>query len=118
MYDEREARQLSIRAINQFMKASDISTQEIADGQRTLGFLKDGKAPIQTKDGILCSALASYLKSLKSIERFMISDPAFRGFDGSNPLLTALNKEISLTLDTKAQLCHDELPKRQSRIDW
>lgn len=117
MYDEREARQLSVRALNQFIKSPDLSTQESADGQKTIGFLKDGKAPIK-QGGILCTALASYLKSLKSIESFMISDPAFRGFDGSNPLLIALNKEISLTLDTKAQLCHDELPKRQSRIDW
>src|SRR6185503_3516035 len=118
MYDEREARQLCIRAINQFMKSSDISLQESADGQKTLGFLKDAKAPITIHSGIVCSSLASYLKSLKSIESFMISDPAFRGFDGSNPLLVALNKEVSLTLDTKAQLCHDDLPKRQSRIDW
>jgi hypothetical protein len=118
MYDEREARQLCIRALNQFLKSSDILIHESADGEKTLGLLKDGKAPIQTNGGILCRALASYLKSLKSIENFMISDPAYRGFDGSNPLLMALNKEISLTLDTKAQLCHDELQKRQSRIDW
>jgi len=116
MFDEREARQLCTRAINQFMNSSDVSTLEKADGKKVLDLIKSGKE--YSNSGILCSALASYLKSLKSVENFMISDPAFRGFDGSNPLLVALNKEIGLTLDTKAQFCHDDLPKRQSRIDW
>ena len=118
MYDAKEARQLCIRAIKQYTKASDISTQEKADGRRTLGLLNEGGDPSKTPGGILCVALASYLKSLKSIENFMLSDPSFLGFDGSNPLLVALNKEISLTLDTKGQICHDDVPKRQSRIDW
>jgi hypothetical protein len=48
----------------------------------------------------------------------MIADPQFRGFEGSNPLLVALNKEIGLALDAKGQLCHEDVPKRQSRIDW
>lgn len=84
MYDAKEARQLCIRAIKQYTKASDISTQEKADGRRTLGLLNEGGDPSKTPGRILCVALASYLKSLKSIENFMLSDPSFLGFDGSN----------------------------------
>jgi hypothetical protein len=43
----------------------------------------------------------------------------FLGFDGSNPLLIALNKEISFTLEVKGHTCHEGFPKRRySRIDW
>jgi hypothetical protein len=118
MYDEKEARQLCIRAIKQYTKTTSISMQEKADGKRTLSLLKEGGDPAKTSTAILCAALTSYLKGLKSIESFMISDPLFLGFDGSNPLLVALDKEISLTLETKGQICHDDIPKRHSRVDW
>lgn len=118
MYDEIEARQLCIRALNQFMQAESISDQEKTDANKVLVQLKGGKGPSHLRGQLLCSALASYLQSIKSIESFMIADPQFRGFEGSNPLLVTLNKEIGLTLDAKGQLCHDDVPKRQSRIDW
>jgi hypothetical protein len=117
MYDEREARQLCIRAINQFTKSQNISMQEKSEVEKMLGRFKSNSS-INARDNGLCAALASYIKSLKAIEGFIISDSAFGGFDGSNPLLVALNKEIGLALDTKAQLCHDDLSKRQSRVDW
>ena len=118
MFDEREARQVCIRAINQFTNSSGISDQEKADGKKALDLIKSSEVQISSVGGVLCSSLASYLRCLKSVESFIISDTAFRGFDGSNPLLVALNKEIDITLNAKAQFCHDELPKRQSRIDW
>src|SRR5207247_8585973 len=84
-----------------------------------LGLLKEAEDPSKTSVVILCNALASYLKSLKLIEKLMISDPLFLGFDGSNPLLGALNKEISFKLKTKGQICHDDVPKRHhTRVDW
>ena len=118
MFDEREARQACIRAINQFTNSSDISNQDKVDAKKALDLIKTNEVQISSLGGVLCSSLASYLRCLKSVESFIISDTAFRGFDGSNPLLLALNKEIGITLDAKAQFCHDELPKRQSRIDW
>src|SRR2546428_13273592 len=97
----------------------DLSKEENADARRTLGLLKEEEDPSKTSVVILCNALASYLKSLKLIEKLMISDPLFLGFDGSNPLLGASNKEISFTLETKGQICHDDVPKRHhTRVDW
>jgi hypothetical protein len=118
MYDEKETRRLYVRALKQYT-TSNPSKEENADARKTLGLLKEGGDPIKTSVAVLCNALASYLKALKSIENFMISDPLFLGFDGSNPLLVALNKEISFTLETKGQICHDDVPKRrQIRVDW
>lgn len=120
MYDEKDARLLYIRAIKQYTATSkDISTEEKADADRTLEVLNQGKNPDGNRIAMLCNALGCYLKSLKSIEQFMISDPLFLGFDGSNPLLIALNKEISFTLEVKGHTCHEDFPKRRySRIDW
>ena len=119
MYDEIEARQLCIRAIKQYTTAAqDISAQDKADGKKALGLLEKGGDPVKTSAPVLCSALASYLKSLKAIEEFVISDQLFLGFDGANPLLVALDREISLTLETKGQICHEDVPRRQSRVDW
>ena len=120
MYDEKDARLLYVRAVKQYMAtSSDISTKEKADAERTLEALNQGRDPDKNLVAILCNALDYYLKSLKSIEKFMISDPLFYGFDGSNPLLVALDKEISFTLEIKGHTCHDDFPKRRySRIDW
>jgi hypothetical protein len=120
MYDEKDARLLYIRAIKQYMATSkDISTEEKADADRALEVLNQGKNPDRNWVAMLCNALGYYLKSLKSIEQFMISDPLFLGFDGSNPLLIALNREISFTLEVKGHTCHEDYPKpRYSRIDW
>jgi hypothetical protein len=120
MYDEKDARLLYIRAIKQYMATSkDISTEEKADANRALEVLNQGKNPDRNWVVMLCNALGYYLKSLKSIEQFMISDPLFLGFDGSNPLLIALNREISFTLEVKGHTCHEDYPKpRYSRIDW
>ena len=120
MYDEKDARLLYIRAIKQYTATSrDISTQEKTDADRTLEVLNQGKNPDMNSVAMLCNALGHYLKSLKSIEQLMISDPLFLGFDGSNPLLIALNKEISFTLEVKGHTCHEDFPKRRySRIDW
>jgi hypothetical protein len=118
MYDEKETRRLYIRALKQYT-TSNPSKEESADARKTLGLLEKGGDPTKTSITLLCNALASYLTSLKSIENFMISDPLFLGFDGSNPLLVALNKEISFTLESKGQMCHDDVPKRrQTRVDW
>ena len=117
MYDEKETRRLYLRALKQYV-TSNLSKEENADARKTLGLLKD-EDPSKTSLVILCNALASYLKSLKLIEKLMISDPLFLGFDGSNPLLVALNKEISFALETKGQICHDDVPKwRHTRVDW
>jgi hypothetical protein len=45
MYDEIEARQLCIRALNQFMQAAEgsISNQEKADADKMLAQLKGGR---------------------------------------------------------------------------
>jgi hypothetical protein len=120
MYDEKDARLLYIRAIKQYTAtSSDISTKEKADAERTLEALNQGRDPDKNLVAILCNALGRYLESLKSIEKFMISDPLFYGFDGSNPLLVALDKEIGFTLEIKGHTCHDDFPKRRfSRIDW
>jgi hypothetical protein len=120
MYDEKDARLLYIRAIKQYTTTSkDISIQEKTDADRTLEVLNQDKNPDMNSVAMLCNALSYYLKSLKSIEQFMISDPLFIGFDGSNPLLIALNKEISFTLEVKGHTCHEDFPKRRySRIDW
>ena len=118
MYDEKETRRLYLRALNQYV-TSNLSKEENADARKTVGLLKEAEDPIKTSVVILCNALASYLKSLKLIEKLMISDPLFFGFDGSNPLLVALNKEIGFTLETKGQICHDDVPKwRHTRVDW
>ncbi len=54
----------------------------------------------------------------EAIEKFVISDPVFFGFDGSDPLLAALDKEINLALEIKGQICHKDFPKcRYVRID-
>ena len=120
MYDEEEARQLCIRAIEQYNKASsNITSQERDSGEKAIVLLKQEMPAQNPLLPTLCNALAFYLKSLKAIESFMISDPLFRGFDGSNPLLRALDREINLALETKAQICHEDIPVRhQSRIDW
>ncbi|HJU33665.1 MAG TPA: hypothetical protein VJ695_00945 [Nitrososphaera sp.] len=120
MYDEKDARLLYARAIKQYVATStDISTEEKADAEKILEMLNQNKNPDRNWVGMLCNALGYYVKSLKSIEQFMISDPLFLGFDGSNPLLIALNKEISFTLEVKGHTCHDDFPKRPySRIDW
>ena len=120
MYDEKDARLLYVRAVKQYTAtSSDISTKEKADAERTLEALNQGRDPDKNFVAILCNALDYYLKSLKSIEKFMISDPLFYGFDGSNPLLVALDKEISFTLEIKGHTCHDDFPKRRyPRIDW
>jgi hypothetical protein len=120
MYDEKDARQLYMRAIKQYTTtSSDISAEEKADAERTLETLSQGKDPDENLVATLCNALGYYLKSLKSIEHFVVSDPLFFGFDGSNPLLVALDKEISFTLEIKGHTCHDDFPKRRySRIDW
>ncbi len=118
MCDEKETRRLDLRALNQYL-TSNLSKEENADARKTLGLLKEAEDPSKTSVVILFNALASYLKSLKLIERLMISDPLFLGFDGSNPLLVALNKEISFALETKGQICHDDVPKwRHTRVDW
>lgn len=94
MYDEKDARLLYIRAIKQYMATSkDISTEEKSDADRALKGLNQGKNPDRNLVAMLCNALGYCLKSLKSIEQFMISDPLFLGFDGSNPLLIALNRD-------------------------
>ncbi len=120
MYDEKDARLLYIRAVKQYRAtSSNISVEEKADVQRTLEALNQDRNPDKDLVAVLCNALGYYLKSLKSIEKFVISDPLFFGFDGSNPLLVALNKEISFTLEVKGHTCHDDFPKRRySRIDW
>ena len=120
MYDEKDARLLYIRAIKQYTATSkDTSTEEKADADRALEVLNQGKNLDRNRIAMLCNALGYYLKSLKTIEQFMISDPLFLGFDGSNPLLIALGKEISFTLEVKGHTCHEDFPKRRySRIDW
>jgi hypothetical protein len=120
MYDEKDARLLYMRAIKQYtMTSSEISMEEKADAERTLEALNQGRDPDKNWVAVLCNALGYYLNSLKSIEQFVISDPLFFGFDGSNPLLVALNKEISFTLEVKGHTCHPYFPKRRySRIDW
>jgi hypothetical protein len=120
MYDEKDARLLYMRAIKQYtMTSSEISMEEKADAERTLKALNQGRDPDKNWVAVLCNALGYYLNSLKSIEQFVISDPLFFGFDGSNPLLVALNKEISFTLEVKGHTCHPDFPKRRySRIDW
>ena len=118
MYDEKETCRLYLRALKQYV-TSNLSKEDNADARKTLGLLKEAEDPIKTSVVILCNALASYLKSLKLFEKLMISDPLFLGFDGSNPLLVALNKEINFTLETKGQICHDYVPKRRhTRVDW
>src|SRR5881628_3860710 len=108
MYDERETRRLYLRALKQYVTLN-LSKEENADARKTLGLLKEAEDPSKTSVVFLCNALASYLKSLKLIEKLMISDP----------LLVALNKEISFTLETKGQICHDDVPKRRhTRVDW
>ncbi|MFL6474287.1 MAG: hypothetical protein ACJ701_04675 [Nitrososphaera sp.] len=120
MYDEKDARFLYIRAIKQYIKtSSNISAEEKADAERTLEVLNQNRDPDMNWHTMLCNALGYYLKSLKSIEQFVISDPLFFGFDGSNPLLVALDKEISFTLEVKGYTCHADFPRRRySRIDW
>jgi hypothetical protein len=120
MYDEKDARLLYIRAIKQYTKTSpNISAEEKADAERALEVLNQNRDPDKSWLTMLCNALGYYLKSLKSIEQFVISDPLFFGFDGSNPLLIALEKEIGFTLEVKGNTCHTDFPKRRySRIDW
>jgi hypothetical protein len=120
MYDKKDVQLLYIRAIRQYVATSpDISAEEKADAKKTLDSLNQGRDPDTNLTAVICNALRYYLKSLKSIEEFVISDPLFFGFDGSNPLLVALDKEISFTLETKGQSCHEDFPKRRySRIDW
>jgi hypothetical protein len=120
MYDEKDARLLYMRAIKQYTTTSpEISIEEKVDAEQTLEALNQGRAPDKNWVAMLCNALGYYLNSLKSIEQFVISDPLFFGFDGSNPLLVALNKEISFTLEVKGHTCHPDFPKRRySRIDW
>lgn len=120
MFDEKEARQLCIRAAEQYIKASpDISASERDDGLRIIDMLKAGTLPDKNLAITVCGALSFYLKSLKAIEVFMISNPLFKGFDGTNPLLVALDKEIGSTLQTKAKICHEDIPVRlESRVDW
>ncbi len=120
MYDEKDARLLYIRAIKQYTKTSpNISAEEKTDAERALEVLNQDRDPDKSWLTMLCNALSYYLKSLKSIEQFVISDPLFFGFDGSNPLLVALDKEISFTLEVKGHTCHEDFPKRRySRIDW
>ena len=119
MIDEKEVRLLSIRAIKQHLGTSDISAQEKVDMGELLDLLIKGADPAKISNLSLCPGLAAYIKSLKAIEKFVISDPLFAGFDGSNPLLVALNKEITLALETKGLLCHEDLSKRlYSRVDW
>ena len=118
MYDEKETLRLCIRAMRQYM-TTEISAQETAEGEKTSRLLADNKELGKSSTGTLCKALASYLKCLKAIENFMISDPLFLGIDGSNPILVALNKEIGFTLETKGLMCHDDIPKiRNVRVDW
>jgi hypothetical protein len=118
MYDEKETRRLCARAIKQYM-TTEISEQEKAEGEKVSRLLRDGKEPDQRSNATLCRALASYLKCLKSIEDLVISDPHFVGIDGSNPVLAALGKEISFTVETKGLICHDDIPKRRNiRVDW
>jgi hypothetical protein len=120
MYDEKDARLLYMRAIKQYTTtSSEISIEEKAHAERTLEALNQGRDPDKNWVAMLCNALGYYLKSLKSIEQFVISDPLFFGFDGSNPLLVALDKEISFTLEVKGHTCHNDFPtRRYSRIDW
>jgi hypothetical protein len=120
MYDEKDARLLYIRAVKQYRATSlNISAEEKADIERTLEALNQDRNPSKDLVATLCNALGYYLKSLKSIEKFMISDPLFSGFEGSNPLLVALDKEINFALEVKGYACHDDFPKRRySRIDW
>jgi hypothetical protein len=120
MYDKKEERLLYIRAVKQYAAASpDISSEEKADAEKTLESLNQERDPDRNLVAVLCNALGYYLKSLKSIEEFVISDPLFLGFDGTNPLLIALDKEIGFTLEIKGQTCHKDFPKRRySRIDW
>ena len=102
MYDQKDARLLCVRAIKQYTTtSSEISREEKADAERTLEALNQGRDPDKNWLTMLCNALGYYLKSLKSIEQFVISDPLFFGFDGSNPLLVALDKEINFTLEVK-----------------
>jgi hypothetical protein len=53
---------------------------------------------------MLYNASGYYIKNLKSIEEFVTSDPLFFGFDGSNLLLVALDKEISFIFKLKVIL--------------
>lgn len=118
MFDEKERRALYIRALNQYAMQPD--SQQSKSLVKVA--LKDLTAHSESKNtfaAVLCAALTSYLRSLKSIEHLMLSDPLFLGFDGSNPLLVALNKEIDFTLEIKGQLCHEGIPKRShTRVDW
>lgn len=118
--NEKEVRLLCIRAGKQYLKSSDISAQEKIDAERLFKLLSTVEAFGKISNNpALCRALSAYLRSLKTTEKFMISDPMIVGFDGAKPLLVALNKEIDLTLESKGQLCHDDIPKRlESRIDW
>jgi len=118
LIDEKEVRLVCIRAVRQYMKASEISAQQKVDAEELLHSLSQETDPAKITNSLLCDGLAAYIKSLKAIEKFMISDPLFTGFDGSNPLLVALDKEITLTLETKGLLCHEDMPKLHSRIDW
>lgn len=119
MIDEKEMRLLCIRALRQHIMTTNISGQEKLDGENLLDSLRKGDNLEKISNSLLCAGLATYNKSLKAIEKFMLSDPLFTGFDGSNPLLVALDKEIRLTLEAKGLLCHEDVSKRiQSRIDW
>jgi hypothetical protein len=123
MVDENAVRQLCIRAARQYQSSSSIPAQDKTDVESLLKRLREEQGVFKKissgNDPTLCRILSSYLKSLKAIEKSMISDRLFEGFDGSNPLLVALNREIGLTLESKGQLCHDDVPKRlYSRIDW
>jgi hypothetical protein len=123
MVDANAVRQLCIRAARQYQGSSNISAHDKTDLDILLKRLNEEQGVFEKissdNDPTLCRILSSYLKTLKAIEDFMISDQLFEGFDGSNPLLVALNKEIGLTLESKGQLCHEDVPKRlYSRIDW
>jgi hypothetical protein len=119
MIDEKEVRQLCIRALRQHIMTANISTEEKHVAENLLDSLRKGDNLKKTSESTLCEGLDTYNKSLKAIEKFMISDPLFTGFDGSNPLLVALDKEIRLTLEAKGLLCDKDLSKQiQSRVDW
>jgi hypothetical protein len=80
MYDENDARLLYMRAIKQYTTtSSDVSMEEKADAERTLEALNQGRDPDKNSVAMVCDALGYYLKSLKSIEKFVISDPLFFG---------------------------------------
>src|SRR5437773_11686303 len=118
MYDEKETRRLYPSSSQTVPDVGSFKGRKCRCTKDS-GIVKGSQDPSKTSVVILCNALASYLKSLELIEKLMISDPLFLGFDGSNPLLVALNKEISFTLETKGQICHDDVPKRHhTRVDW